>query len=186
MSARVGERQFAGAGGSAEFRDGVVLDIEVREAPDRHAAREWRRPAGIGIAGLDANIREERRVDRQLDNQLDRLTLRRMRDRNARKRNVLALHLRDLRHIADLLRRRSGARLALYDPVLVGRGGALRSFILRGRLRHGVLGWRRARCRGARRRLLGGSAAGNGHQQGGGEPPCGPFLHNLHRVVHAP
>ena len=44
MSARIGERQFAGAGGSTEFRDGVVLDIEVREAPGRHAAREWRPP----------------------------------------------------------------------------------------------------------------------------------------------
>jgi hypothetical protein len=35
VSARIGERQFAGAGRGAEFFKDVLLDLEIGKAPDR-------------------------------------------------------------------------------------------------------------------------------------------------------
>jgi hypothetical protein len=48
-----------------------------------------------------------------------------MLDGDPRQRNVAALHLRDMRNVAGLLRRPAGLNLALQDPVLIGRAGAL-------------------------------------------------------------
>src|SRR5208282_3634280 len=96
VSAGVGERKLAGAGAGAEFLERIVLDLEFSETTGGQAARERCRHAGIGIIGADADIREDRYVDRYLNNQLDRLALHWTRDANARKRQVFALHLRDL------------------------------------------------------------------------------------------
>ena len=176
--------KFADAGAGPEFLQRILLDLEFGETAGRHAARKRRRHAGIGIIGADADIREERDVDRYLNNQLDRLALYGMRNPNARERQVFALHLRDLGHFADLLRRRSGWRLALHDPVLVGRGGALRRFVLR-RL-HLVGMWNRNR-RGPPRRQLCSRTAGNQQHQATDkqfrgrakfDPPHPPFFHS--------
>jgi hypothetical protein len=172
VSARVHEKNLAGTGSRAKFFHYVVLYIEFGKATARSAACKWRHNLLIGVAGPDANICAEGYVDGDLHNQLKRLTFHRAPKRDQRIRNGFALDLplRDLLHFADFLVRLLIFRLALHDPIPIGRGGTLRCFALRRlRLRHVPVGYRLGH---ERARLSNGSGCTRA-KHGNGEPPYG-------------
>jgi hypothetical protein len=120
-----------------------------------------------------------------LNDQLDRLAFVRMGDPDPGERNVLALQLRHLSHVAHFHRWRIGIGHALHDPIAVGRGGSLR--LVRGRWLKCWSGRGRdrrllLRQRPRRRRLLRQGAAGTGNQHGG-ETGHDPFIQISHEVM---
>ena len=167
VAAGVSKGKFASADSRAEFQH-IVLDIEVREAAIRRAACERGRNAGIGVAGLDSDVDGEGDVDRHLHNKPHRLTFHRMRNSNARKRQVPPLDLRALRDVADFLARLLGLGFALDNPIRVGGGRSSRRF---------ASWWLNLR------RALGGGAACARHQQSAANEYVDVFHLNLLSIV---
>ena len=135
--------------------------------PVGSATRKRRDDARIVVAGLEADSAGKRGIDRHLHQNFHRLALDRMRDRDARERNALALHLRHLGHVADFLHRRSGLGLALHHPVGIGRGGLLRHFV-----GDDGVAWAELSTVAGRGACTGGFAAGRGASGAGGVNGC--------------